>query len=240
MAATFSTVQVPLCGYNKYRLDGICYEFNSNKNQRKCPLGFYNIDAYNISFLGVGKLNSACLYKYTKYIYPTELRVITNGFLVNSSIPLNVFANLSSVKCLVQPDEYYQVVPVDNVSFDVPSLALCADNMLKYVVLNDCKDVVNYRGNPVCAVLCDTGVYTNVGTCADSYCSVDGKNRRIFVNNNGVIQSVPLYSSKITTPSLNVRFGNAPGQTCYMNLIDAPSDKPFRVKYNDKKYYSID
>lgn len=242
---TFRTVGAPKCGYGEQRLDGVCVKRESDEGRGRCKNGFYKSGANQSSFMSVFANGGKCLGTHTVYEYADNLSPIYNGILVSVGAPLRASKNMQSVPCSTNPDNYYQITASDSSVFSFPNMANCDTNSSKYSVKSNCRDIdVNnleqLKQNTICGVLCDSGVYTNLGMCADGYCSIDGKNKRIFINNNGVVQSVPLYSSKNTTPSVNVRFNGSSNQVCYMNLVDAPTDKSLRVEYNGIKYRAID
>ena len=248
-AATFSTVSVPLCGYGLYNNGSECVK-RTNKFD-KCPdingLGAYPVVINENSFNYRTHFDAQCLGTHTLYEYDVLVvkMLPTHGTFRTVGAPLRASKDMQSVPCSTNPDNYYQITASDSSVFSFPNMANCDMNSSKYSVKSNCRDIdVNnpeqLKQNTICGVLCDSGVYTNVGMCADGYCSIDGKNKRIFINNNGVVQSVPLYSSKNTTPSVNVRFNESSNQVCYMNLVDAPTDKSLRVEYNGIKYRAID
>lgn len=242
---TFRTVGAPKCGYGEQNIGGVCVKREENDARGRCKTGFYKTGANQASFMSTFANHGTCLGTYSVYEYTDNLSPIYNGILLTVGAPLNTDENMQSVRCSANSDNYYQITAADDDKFSFPNMTKCDATSSKYSVKSNCRDIdvsnpADLKQNTICGVLCDSGVYTNVGTCADGYCSVGGKNRRIYTNRDGLVRSVPLYSSKNTTPSIHIRFNSSPDQVCYMNLVDTPTDKPIRIEYNGIKYYSAD
>ncbi len=248
-AATFSSVSVPLCGYGRYLFDGICYKYAENIAPSKCPTGFHLSAKNEIFLLGRFDNGKTCMDAYSQYSCPDNLFLIRNGYLSENGAPIFSKKYIKENRCGMNSDTYYRFTSVNSTEFFFPDMYRCPENAIKYKGITDCRDVVTINAGEVqqktmCAQLCDTGVYSNIGICvADGYCNLDNKNKRIYFSKNGLVRSVPLYASKVTSPALHIRFGATdthPEKTCYINLIENKTDKGLRLNYNGTDLYVID
>ena len=87
--------------------------------------------------------------------------------------------------------------------------------------------------NMITLRMCGAGQEMNyLGNCAN-LCAVPGL--RYLRSDTGVV--VPVYASKITVPSLNIRSGNS--QKCYVNLLPESGVGAINVRYNDALYHTV-
>ena len=87
--------------------------------------------------------------------------------------------------------------------------------------------------NMIALRMCGAGQEMNyLGNCAN-LCAVP--ETRYLRSNTGVV--VPVYANKITTPSLNIKSGNA--QKCYVNLLPESGVGAINVRYNDALYHTV-
>ena len=93
-----------------------------------------------------------------------------------------------------------------------------------------------YTGTPdnmIALRMCGAGQEMNyLGNCAN-LCAASGVN--YLRSDTGV--TVPVYASKITTPSLNIKATGA--RACYVNLLPESSTGAINVKYNDAFYHTV-
>lgn len=235
----------PLCGYGQYRLNNTCYDVTDDDAVGSCPDGFHRSVSDTATFMDLYSQGFVCQGTHVLYEYSERLQPIYNGTLLSVGAPLETAADMRQTRCSKNPDEYYQIAVAEEDTFAFPDLGACQTTSVKYAVKSDCKDIDvtdanSLRANSVCGVLCDSGVYTNAGTCATGYCEYDGARRRLFYSSNGVTRAISAYASQVTTPSINISGGPITG-VCYVNLVPNDTGKQtIRVKNNDTLYYAID
>ena len=237
----------PMCGYNQYRLNNKCYQKTDATAVGMCPENFHKTGNNSASFMSLFVQENVCLGTYSEYEYSERLYPIYNGFLMSVGAPLQTAADMRATKCSVNPDSYYMIAVATEDGFMHPELGTCPTTSSKFVAGNDCKDIntsdeSELSKNPICGVLCNSGVYTNSGICADGYCEYANDRKRIFYSKDNTTHSVPLYSSPTTTPALNILFtsDNGTNQTCYMNLVPGAAQDAVHIQYNNTTYYGID
>lgn len=244
---TLRTFGPPMCGYGYYRLNNTCYKKTDSDAVGLCPENFHKTGSDSASYMSLFVQDNVCLGTYSVYEYADYLHPLYNGILVSVGAPLQTASDMRGTPCSVNPSDYYQIAVATEDAFSHPDVGACATTSAKFVVNTDCKDIntsdANSLGqNAVCGVLCDSGVYTNSGVCADSYCEIGGMRKRLYYQKDNITHSIPLYSNPTTTPSMNVAIPSdgESGQTCYMNLIPSVLTDTIRVKYNNTTYYGID
>lgn len=244
---TLRTFGPPMCGYGYYRLNNTCYKNTDTDAVGLCPDNFHKTVTHDASYMSLFASENICLGTYGIYEYSELLYPIYNGILVSVGAPLNTASDMRGTPCSVNSGHYYKIATATDDAFTHPDVGVCTSTSAKFVVNTDCKDIntndSNVLGkNPVCGVLCSSGVYTNSGVCSDGYCEQNNKKKRLFFKKENVTYSIPLYASSTTTPSVNVKLVGSGGveQTCYMNLIPTVRDNTIRIQYNDKTYHGID
>ena len=238
----------PLCAPGQYRINGTCYDKTDENATGTCPDGYLQSSIASDAFMSRFANGGGCLSTYSTYeYYPQYFSPIFNGILLSTGAPLGQTATMQQNRCSVNSENYYKFADADSTNFTLPSAGVCASGNSKYVVRNDCKDIdisnpEQINKNPVCGVLCDSGVYTNSGVCATGYCEIDGAKKRIYVKRDDTVSSWPLYASKTTDTSINVSILTPSGapQLCYMNLIPTKVTNTLNVEKDGKTYYGID
>ncbi len=92
---------------------------------------------------------------------------------------------------------------------------------------------VDVPDNMIVLRMCAVGYEMNyLGNCV-ALCNVSGL--RYLRTSTGVI--APVYNSKLTTPSLNIRSGSS--KTCYVNMLPESAVGAINVKYNDALYHTV-
>ena len=233
----------PMCGYGYYRLNNKCYKKTDSDAVGLCPENFHKTGSDSASYMSLFVQGDSCLGLYGLYEYADYLHPLYNGILVSVGAPLQTASDMRGTPCSINSDNYYQIAVATEDAFAHPDVGLCSPTSAKFVVNTDCKDIDasdanSLRQNAVCGVLCDSGVYTNSGICANSYCMNGDKTRRLYYQYGNTKHSIPLYSNSTTTPSLNVKYDN--GQICYMNLVTGGRTGGVRVKHENVVYYGID
>ena len=244
---TLRTFGPPMCGYGYYRLNNKCYKKTDQDASELCPENFHKTGTDTASYMSLFASENTCLGTYGVYEYSELLYPLYNGILVSVGAPLQTASDMRGTRCSKNPDDYYQIAVATADAFTHPDIGACANTSAKFVVNTDCKDINtsdadSLRANPVCGVLCDSGVYTNSGICSDSYCELGGKRKRLYYKRDNTTRSIPLYSTPTTTPSINIQIpnGDGAGQTCYMNLIQSVRTNTVRIKQDNTTYYGID
>lgn len=244
---TLRTFGPPMCGYGYYRLNNKCYKNTDKDAIGLCPENFHKSGTDSASYMSLFVQDNVCLGTYSTYEYPGSLHPLYNGILVSVGAPLQTAADMRGTPCSVNSSNYYQIAVATEDAFAHPDVGACSNTSAKFVVTADCKDINTsdsnmLKQNPTCGVLCDSGVYTNSGVCADNYCDVDSKRKRLYYKRDNTVHSIPLYSTPTTTPSINIRLSgdNGVGQTCYMNLIPSVRANTVRIKQDNTTYYGID
>lgn len=237
---TLRTFGPPMCGYGQYRINGECHAKTDDVAVGLCPTDYHKTGSDSATFMSLFAQGNVCLGLYGLYEYSERLYPLYNGILLTVGAPLETAADMRGTRCSINPDNYYQIAVADPDTFTHPDMAVCPSDSGKFVVKSDCKDITesDLAANPVCGVLCDSGVYTNTGLCATGYCESDGKRRRMHFVKDGTEFSIPLYASSTTTPALNV--ANVADDVCYVNMVTAEQANTIRIKYNDIVYYGID
>ena len=233
----------PMCGYGYYRLNNKCYKNTDSDAVGSCPENYHKSGSDSASFMSLFVQDNVCLGTYGVYEHSELLHPIYNGILVSVGAPLQTASDMRGTPCSINSDNYYQIAVATEDAFSHPDVGMCAATSAKFVVNTDCKDINtsdanSLRQNAVCGVLCDSGVYTNSGVCANSYCMNGDKTRRMYYQQGSIKHSIPLYSNPTTTPSINVKYDS--GQTCYMNLVPGGRTGVIRVKHENTTYYGID
>ena len=244
---TLRTFGPPMCGYGYYRLNNKCYKKTDEEAVGLCPENFHQTGTHGASYMSLFVQDNVCLGTYGVYEYSDYLHPLYNGILVSVGAPLQTASDMRGTPCSVNSSEYYQIAVATEDAFTHPDVGACTTTSAKFVVTADCKDIDTsdsgmLQQNPTCGVLCDSGVYTNSGVCADSYCEIGGKRKRVYYKKDNITNSIPLYSNPTTTPSLNVAIPSdgESGQTCYMNLIPSVLSDTIHIKYNNTTYHGID
>ncbi len=244
---TLRTFGPPMCGYGYYRLNNKCYKKTDAVASELCPENFHKTGTDTASYMSLFASENICLGTYGVYEYSDLLYPLYNGILVSVGAPLHTASDMRGTPCSVNSGHYYKIATATEDAFTHPDIGACPTASGKFVVNTDCKDIntndSNVLGkNPVCGVLCSSGVYTNSGVCSDGYCEQNNKKKRLFFKKENGTYSIPLYSTPTTTPSINIRLtgDDGVGRTCYMNLIPTVRDNTIRIQYNDKTYHGID
>ena len=233
----------PMCGYGYYRLNNKCYKNTDTDAVGLCPENYHKSTTHSASYMSMFASENICLGTYGVYEYDDYLHPLYNGILVSVGAPLQTASDMRGTPCSINSDNYYQIAVATEDAFSHPDVGMCATTSTKFVVNTDCKDIDasdtnSLRQNAVCGVLCDSGVYTNSGVCADSYCMNGDNTRRLYYRHGNTQYSIPLYSNPTTTPSLNVKYDS--NQTCYMNLVPGGRTNGIRIKHENIAYYGID
>ncbi len=244
-SGTLRSFGAPMCGYGQYRLGGKCYTQMDADARSLCPDNFHKTVSDTASFMDLNSQGISCQGTYNLYEYSELFHPLFNGILLSVGAALQTASDMRLVRCSVNPDEYYQIATdATEEGFGLPELGMCANDTVKYSVKSDCKDVnvanaSNVVENSVCAVLCDSGVYSNLGVCASGYCMMDGRPRRLYYSRGGASFSIPMYASKLTTPSINIRVADG-GGVCYVNLVETSRENTIHVSYGDRVYSAMD
>ena len=91
----------------------------------------------------------------------------------------------------------------------------------------------NTPDNMIALRMCSVGYEMNyLGNCV-ALCSVPGV--RYLRTDTGVV--MPVYNSKLTTPSINIRVGTS--KVCYVNLQPESSTGAVNIEYNDVLYHTV-
>ena len=249
----------PLCGYGQYKLDGVCYDRNSDEIQGRCGDGAYKTTVNQGTYIQYieGAQCSAgwSVFDYNFATDATGDAVIIfkyNGVIGLYGAPLGTGVSFDrSTPCHdTLGSKYYKLdfSAFDSEIFAFPIDGKCASGYSKYIVQNDCKNIdINStsttdknssanQANQICAILCpddSLGAYTNSGTCSN-YCNTNGKDLRVhFTRSDGTIGSWPLYTTATTTPAMNFDIN---GMRCHANMYEFEIPNTIKTLFNQKTY----
>ncbi len=134
------------------------------------------------------------------------------------------------------PDGLYNAI----VSSDVivaPSEDTCPNGYENYEIIDTVCDSYGFAVTDdikTCVIMCDGGVYTELGTCG-SLCGHGAQSFNIK-NGTGETYKYPIYSEKQIAPSLNVGFGE---NVCYVNLLPGTGRGTLNIRTEDGKSYHV-
>ena len=203
----------------------------STYSRGDCASDYHEIETNATSFISPS--NNLCTYSgYKSRTMPeTTITLEYHGAVVGNEITLcaNGYSpDGSTCTTYTQtgncPNNYYNVNTGD-AAFTAKN-GSCASGYHQY----DADESCGYAPtSSTCVNLCSSGqLSTSAGTCA-SLCSLGVTTLR---TGNGVV--VPLWSTKQTTPALNIAVGNG---TCYGNLTTETADGPgIYLNYNNATY----
>ena len=198
-----------------------------------CASGYYDLTPTSTSF--VSTMNGTCSasgYK-SRTLPDTTITMMYHGAVVGSEIALctngyspdgSTCTTYGTTNC---PSDYYNV-NVGATSF-AENNGSCASGYKQYEADASCgfepegKTCVNFCG--------DGELVTGVGGCS-ALCSAGSTTLR---TSTGL--KYPLWATKQTTPSLNLKFPN--GGRCYVNLTDEPTDsQSIWVKWENNRLHA--
>lgn len=221
--------EITLCNNGYSANNSSCTSYNTGD----CDSGYHEIVTNATSFISPSGVQ--CTYggykprtmpdttitlEYHGAILGGEITLCDNGYSTNST---TCTTYTQGTAC---PTNYYDVKP-STAAFTAKN-GSCASNYHQYIAEESCGYAPS---KSTCVSLCDNGeLTTNVGTCG-TLCSLGATTLR---TGNGVI--VPLWSTKQTTPALNIAVGNG---TCYGNLTTETADGPgIYLNYNNATYHT--
>jgi hypothetical protein len=194
-----------------------------------CDSGYYEIEA------GQMLSPSECSYSgYKRYtVQDNVFDIQFSGAVLGDEITLcnnGYSTNGTSCTAYAQgacPNSYHDIKSPDT-SFTAYN-GTCGTGYSRYVAQEPCGYMPSKQ---TCVGLCDNGeLTTGAGTCA----SLCGLGITKFRTSNGV--TVPLWSTKQTTPSLNVGYNNG---VCYGNLTTEPTDEmAVWFQWDNNKYHTM-
>ncbi len=223
-----------LCGADEQFGAGTCQP----RAQGRCDTGYYQtLIGANTFSAPLAELQQ-CMNSYNEFELADTLSVIYNGILVNFGATLCGDGQyLSDGTCAARtrgtcPENFYDITVSDTTMMPREN-AQCATGYESFWLTANCAS--NDGQSNLCAILCDAGLtYTGTGTCA-AMCSVNA-GRNVTLNATGL--SLPLYSTRVTTPALGVATSN--GGVCYGNLVPGTMRGAINVTVSGKNYYISD
>lgn len=226
---------VSLCDGNEQVGSGTCQE----RVRGRCEEGFYQTLVNGNTFSAPSAELNECMNSYMQYELPDVMSAIYNGIVVNFGPTLcGVGQYLSDGVCVSRergdcPENFVDVTVSDSTMGPAPD-AQCATGYKPFWLTANC--ATNQTQSGMCATLCDVGdVYTGMGVCA-AMCSVNA-GRQVTLNSLGGI-SLPLYRTRLTTPSLGV--ATSDGGVCYGNLVPGVQSGAINVTVSGNNYHITD
>lgn len=224
-----------LCGPDEQFGSGACQP----RVQGRCSDGFYQTLIGGNTFSSPSAELNECMNSYNQYELPELLSAIYNGVLVNFGATLcGADQYLSDGTCVSRsqgdcPENFYDLAISDTTMMPREN-ALCATGYKSFWLTANCAS--NDTQFSMCATLCDAGLtYTGTGACS-AMCSVN-PGRGVTLNGLGGM-SIPLYSTRMTAPSVNIATTN--GGVCYGNLVPGTMRGAINVTVSGKNYYITD
>lgn len=237
-----------LCAGDEQVSNGACVP----KRKGICPDGYYRTVIGQNTFSAQSISDQQCMNAYTEYQAPDYIELIYNGILVNFGPTLcGAGKFLSNGACVPRergdcPTNFYDVtgdmynsskteegetiITKINVLLPTNQDGTCKSGYSNYGLSQNCVEGINA---PLCAVLCDSGLwYTGVGTCAEP---CDGGVTHLRTSTG---LSVPVYATQQITPSLRVLTSG--GDMCYINALPGESDGTLNIQRADQIYHVTD
>ncbi len=223
-----------LCDENSQYGNGACAE----RVQGRCPDGQYQTLIGASTFSSPSAELNECMNSYNQYELPDFWSAIYNGVLVNFGATLcGAGQYLSDGACVSKtrgdcPENFYDITVSDTTMMPIEN-KVCASGYKSFWLTANCG--AGERQNSMCAILCDGDLtYTGVGTCAALCPGITRDN--VTLNMTGG-RSWPLYSTRVTAPSVNVQTS---GGVCYGNLEQGAQSNTINVTIGGANYHLTD
>lgn len=224
-----------LCGADEQFGSGACQP----REQGRCSDGYYKTLIGANTFSSPSAELNECMNSYNQYELPEFLSAIYNGVLVNFGAHLCGNGQyLSDGACISRvqgecPDNFLDI-SVSETTMLPRENAQCASGYKSFVLTANCASGDTQNG--LCATLCDAGLtYSGTGACG-TMCSVNPDRTVTLKSLSGI--ALPLYSTRLTTPSVNV--ATSDGGVCYGNLVPGTMRGAINMTVSGKNYYLTD
>lgn len=224
-----------LCDETQHMSSGACVDIERDM----CPSGYYKTLIGSATFSAPTLELKSCMNSYDDTVMSDLFYPIYNGVLVSFGVTLcGADQYLSDGTCVSRsqgdcPENFYDLAISDTTMMPREN-ALCATGYKSFWLTANCAS--NDTQFSMCATLCDAGLtYTGTGACS-AMCSVN-PGRGVTLNGVGGL-SIPLYSTRMTAPSVNVATTN--GGVCYGNLVPGTMRGAINVTVSGKNYYVTD
>lgn len=234
-AATIVDFGVPLCGTGQQMSSGNCVDIK----QSKCPSGYYETLINSATYASPSQESKSCMNSYDDTILSDLFHPIYNGVLVDFGVTLCMDGQyLSDGVCVARPrgdcPENFVDITVSDTTIVPRENSECATGYKSFWLAANCAG--GQTQHNICAVLCGAGlVYAGTGACV-AKCSVNS-GRHVTLNSLDGI-TLPLYASRMTTPSLNVL--TSTGQVCYGNMQPGVQSGAINVTVSGRDYHITD
>lgn len=200
--------------------------------QGHCESGYYDMAGVGASAVSERVGNTCVVGGYAVRELPNSVYAIYNGFTAGSTTTLcgaDAYRNGSSCTPLTGtdcPTNYKKIPLASSILSAVSNTGSCSSEKTPFSFNQSCDSTPT---DSLCVQVCNSGLkYTAVGTCA-SLCANGTTELR---TSTGV--SLPIYSTKETTPALNIDTGAG---ICYTNLLPGSTSESTLMLYNGETTY---
>ena len=209
------------------------------QKQGRCESGFYQTAINGNTFSSPSAELNECMNSYHQYTLPEFMSAIYNGVLVNFGATLcGAGQYLSDGTCVSRdrgecPENFVDIT-VSDTTMAPRENSECTTGYKSFWLAANCAS--NQTQSNMCATLCDAGLlYAGTGACQVG-CSVT-PGRIVTLKSLGGF-ALPLYSERISVPSLNIE--TSAGDVCYGNLAPGAVRGAINVTVSGQDYHITD